>query len=427
VGAAGGVSQERTARAFRRLAPFFAAIYFVQGVAEPGAGIASLSLLFLLKDRLGLSAAETATFMSVVALAWTIKPLYGLLSDFVPLFGYRRRSYLLCTTSLAALAWLSLGLRAQHGYWSTLLVLMLCGLGLAFTDVLCDAVMVETGKPLGMTGRFQSIQWGAINTALVLSGVGGGWLAEQMSPQHTFLIISLFPAISFITTALTLREPRSRFDREALQATARAIWSALGSRPLWIAAGFIFLYNFSPSFGVPLTYYMTDMLKFSKVSLGQLASLGAAAAVLGAFIFGRFFRRLPMRQALNLSVGLGVVSTLAYLGLGGWWSAVALAVGVGASSMVALLAILDLAARSCPERAEGTFFAALMSVNNLAGIASANVGGRLYEWLGLRPLILISAAATAVCWLVVPLIHVPEAAGAKREGGANTVQEGQPV
>ena len=76
--------------------------------------------------------------------------------------------------------------------------------------------------------------------------------------------------------------------------------------------------------------------------------------------------------------------------------------------MIALLAILDLAARSCPEKAEGTFFAALMSINNLASIGSANVGGRLYEVVGLRWLIFISAAATAVCWLVVPLLRIPE-------------------
>ncbi len=91
--------------------------------------------------------------------------------------------------------------------------------------------------------------------------------------------------------------------------------------------------------------------------------------------------------------------------------------------MIAVLATLDLAARSCPDRAEGTFFAALMSINNLAGIASAYVGGKLFEVVGLRNLILISAAATAVCWLVVPFIRLPD--GPER---APTLQEaGEPA
>jgi predicted MFS family arabinose efflux permease len=80
--------------------------------------------------------------------------------------------------------------------------------------------------------------------------------------------------------------------------------------------------------------------------------------------------------------------------------------------MVAALATYDLAARSCPERAEGTFFAALMSIANLGTAGSAFVGGRLYDWLGLQPLILVSAAATAGCWLIVPYIRAtaPESA-----------------
>ncbi len=421
--AAAGERGQEGAGAFRRLAPFFAAIYFVQGIAEPGAGIGSQPLFYLLKERLGLGPADTATFMATVAVAWTIKPLYGLVSDFFPLFGYRRKSYLLCTTALAASGWFFLGIQPAHAYGPTLLVLVLCGLGLAFSDVLCDAVMVETGKPLGMTGRFQSIQWGAINTASVLAGIGGGWLSQHASPQATFLLISVFPALSFVTTAVTLREPRSRFDAEGLRATARAIRSAIGSRPLWLAAGFIFLWNFSPSFGVPLTFHMVDTLKFSKMSVGTLASLGSGAAVVGAFLFGRYFRHFPLRRLLTITVGIGVASTLAYLGLMGWWSAVALTVGTGASTMIALLAILDLAARSCPEKAEGTFFAALMSVNNLAAIGSANVGGRLYEWVGLTWLILISAATTAFCWLLVPLLRIPEV----RQEAAETPGPAEPV
>ena len=82
----------------RRLLVFFATVYAVQGLAEPKAGLATQPLFFLLKDEMRLSAAETATFLALIGFAWNVKPLYGLTSDLVPLFGYRRRSYLLVTT-----------------------------------------------------------------------------------------------------------------------------------------------------------------------------------------------------------------------------------------------------------------------------------------------------------------------------------------
>jgi predicted MFS family arabinose efflux permease len=212
--------------------------------------------------------------------------------------------------------------------------------------------------------------------------------------------------ISLTATAFFVREARTRYDREAIAETARAVRSAIGSRPLWVAAAFIFLWNFSPSFGVPLEYHLVDNLGFSKIFLGTLDSLGSAAAIVGAAIFGKICRRLPMRRLLNLSIAIGVASTLAYWGLVGPRSAIALTVGTGAISMIASLATYDLAARSCPDRAEGTFFAALMSIANIGTAGSAFVGGRLYDWLGLNPLILVSGLATAACWLIVPLIRI---------------------
>ena len=35
-----------------------------------------------------------ALLTGLAGLPWLVKPLYGFLSDSVPLFGYRRRSYL---------------------------------------------------------------------------------------------------------------------------------------------------------------------------------------------------------------------------------------------------------------------------------------------------------------------------------------------
>ena len=146
---------------------------------------------------------------------------------------------------------------------------------------------------------------------------------------------------------------------------------------------FIFLWNFSPSFGVPLEYYMVDALGITKIQLGLLASLGSGAAMLGALAFGRYATRLPIRRLLNVAIALGVAGTLAYYGLVGWWSAVALGVTVSFAAAIASLATLDLAARAVPQHAEGTFFAALMSVNNIGTTGAAWVGGQLYDQVGL--------------------------------------------
>src|SRR3989442_15549074 len=58
------------------------------------------TITIVLKDR-GLSAGQVADFFAITIIPWLIKPVYGLLSDFLPLFGYRRKSYLLLTSATA--------------------------------------------------------------------------------------------------------------------------------------------------------------------------------------------------------------------------------------------------------------------------------------------------------------------------------------
>jgi predicted MFS family arabinose efflux permease len=385
----------------------FATVYAVQGLAEPEAGLATQPIFFLLKDEMGLSASETATFLALVGLGWSVKPVYGLISDVVPFLGYRRRSYLLATTTLAALGWIALGLLPAYPWGLVLTILGLTGIGLAFTDVLCDAVMVEEGTARGLTARFQSVQWTANYGAGLLAGVIGGYLSAHVSYGRTFLLIALFPALSLAASAWAVREAPTRFDRATAGRTVGALRRGARSGPLCRAAGFLFLWNFSPSFGVPLEYHMVDVLGITKVQLGLLESLGSGAAMLGALAFGCYARRLTPGSLLNVAIAISVGGTLAYFGLMGWWSAVALTVSTSFVSAIAMLATLDLAAQAVPLHGEGTFFAVLMSVSNLGTTGGEWLGGQLYDLIGLPWLIAVSAAATATCWLLVPWMRLP--------------------
>jgi predicted MFS family arabinose efflux permease len=109
---------------------------------------------------------------------------------------------------------------------------------------------------------------------------------------------------------------------------------------------------------------------------------------------------------LYLAVILGVAATLGFLGLMGPKSAVIIFLAFGTVSQITHLAVLDLAARSCPLRAEGTVFALLMSSLNVGRTGSTFLGGWLYDHTGLTPLILVSATFTALCWFIVPFLRV---------------------
>src|SRR5215813_2199522 len=185
-----------------------------------------------------------------------------------------------------------------------------------------------------------------------------------------------------------------------------AIQQALTQREIWIVAGFIFFFAFSPSFGPALLYYQTDVLAFSQQFIGHLSALGSVACVIGAFIYAPLSRKIPLKRLINLAIGLSVIGTLAYLVYEGPWSAVIIDTTYGGIYMITQLAFLDLAAKSCPPWIEATFFALLMSVYNGGAQGSQIVGGHLYDGLGYTPLVLISSGFTALAWLLVPLVKI---------------------
>lgn len=386
----------------QRLALLFGVVYFAQGMYE----LPTQTLTVTLKERFGLSAGQAATFFAITTLPWYVKPLYGLLSDLVPLAGRRRQSYLLLTSGLAALAGAAVALLPEPTYARLAALVTLMGLGLAFTDVLVDALMVETGRPLGLTGAFQAVQWASIYAAAVLVGVVGGELAERRALHAAFGLAACFPLVSFTMALVVVREPRCAADRAASRATWRAVREALAAREVWAVAGFILVWTFSPSFGPAFLYYQTDVLGFSQRYIGLLGALAAVGFMTGAVVYAPLSRRVPLARLMRWVIGGAVAGTLAYLLYRGPVSAALIDTVFGAVGMIAQLAFLDLAARACPRRVEGTFFALLMSVYNLGVKGSQVTGGYLYDWLGFTPLVLISAACTALAWLVVPLVRI---------------------
>lgn len=61
-----------------------------QGVAI---GLSKVSIQYYMKDEQKLQPSEAQIYLGLIQIPWIIKPLWGLLTDVVPISGYRRRPY----------------------------------------------------------------------------------------------------------------------------------------------------------------------------------------------------------------------------------------------------------------------------------------------------------------------------------------------
>ena len=389
---------------------FFGLVYVVEGIGQTG-GLIAQPLNYYLKQTFGWTPVQVTAYLTILNLPWIIKPVYGIVSDFLPLFGYRRKAYLVIANAAAAGAycWVT-----QITAPSELVfVLLLTAYAMAISSTLCGAVLVENGQRLGASDAFVNQQWLWFNIAALASGFIGGQLVERLSPGAALhaaaSIIAAAPLAVVLTAWFLISEPKSRIDLTEMKKTFSSLLATFTVRDLWLVGLFLFLYYLSPGLGTPLYYHLTDELKFSQEYIGILGSISSAGWIAGALLYRRFFKGITARTLLNLSILFGTLTTAAFLFL---WNEAAAAVIYffsGFAGMIAFVATLTLAADYCPQRAEGFAFAALMSITNFSAALSDNIGSFLYQHLfnrHLYPLIVVSAAFTALAFAFVPMLRL---------------------
>jgi predicted MFS family arabinose efflux permease len=407
------MANQRTAedrRHIRRLMLFFAIVYVVEGIGQARVGIIFQPLNFYLKD-LGWSPVQVTAYLAVLNFPWIIKPVFGLVSDFLPLFGYRRKSYLIVASLCAIAAYAGIARMSEPADF--VLLLVLTSYAMATASTLSGALLAENSRHFRLSSMFVSQQWLWFYVAIMASALVGGQLVERLSPlsalQVAAGIAAIAPLAVVLASLLLLDEQKRPVNREELRRTFQSIVEALQSRKLLLIAIFLFLFSFAPGFGTPLYYFMTDELKFSQSYIGILGSITSAGWIAGALAHRWLLRGMTSKALLYLSIALGTLSSASFLLLADELTGAIVFFANGAALMIATIATLSLAADYCPRRAEGFAFAGLMSIMNLAEVLAINTGAWLYERIfdgRLAPLIVVSAASMAFAAVLVPLLRL---------------------
>ncbi|GMH07331.1 hypothetical protein Nepgr_009171 [Nepenthes gracilis] len=121
-----------------------------------------IAVSYQLKDVLKLSPSASQFVFSIAFFPWSIKPIYGILSDCIPIRGRRRIPYIVIATVLSLLSWLVLGLNASLRTLSLPLMIFLTlqNIGFAMANVVVDAMIAEvvrferTKFAVGVCGNF---------------------------------------------------------------------------------------------------------------------------------------------------------------------------------------------------------------------------------------------------------------------------------
>jgi folate/biopterin transporter len=365
-------------------------VYLVQGVL----GLARLAISFFLKDELGLSPAEVSALVGVAALPWMVKPLFGFISDGLPIFGYRRRPYLILSGVLGTLSWIALA-TVVNSAWGAMLAIALGSLSVAFSDVIVDSLVVERARAesVGDAGSLQSLCWGTSALGGLLTAYFSGSLLEHFSTRTVFAITATFPLIiAFIPWLIAESKVTEKTEWAIVNTQLQQLWKAVSQKSIWLPTAFLFLWQATPTAESAFFFFTTNELHFEPEFLGRVRLVTSVAALVGVWVFQRFLKNVPFRvifgwstvisAVLGLSTLLLVTHANRALGISDQWFSLGDNLVLTVMGQIAFMPVLVLAARLCPPGVEATLFALLMSVVNLAGLVSYETGAILMHWFG---------------------------------------------
>ncbi|CDI76174.1 hypothetical protein, conserved [Eimeria praecox] len=297
-----------------------------------------------------------------------VMPIFAFVSDSYPLYGSRRKPYMIAFSLLEGIGFIMLGTFPTH-------------ISAAFCSAVAEALVVETtaGRSMdqvrfsaeGIVRRIlnpsplQSAE--NVSDFITAKAVGSlivaylsGYLLERTSKQSIFLATSIFPLfIAFITFFMTDAGGAPSYD---MKTQLRMLMEFLKQSVIWGPALYIFAYMAGPDYDDALFFYFTNKLGFSPTFMGTLRFTYGIAALVGVVMYRTFFKSTGFRKTLLATILVAVpiylspiilttgfnrtlgISNKAFVLSGGFL--------IEATAEIQLLPLLVLTASICPPDAE---------------------------------------------------------------------------
>ena len=392
---------------------YFAVLNLAIGLGSP-LGIASIPINYFLKDNLHLSPVRLAIFQAIISIPVMLGFVFGFIRDRWRSARWGDPQYLLFCGLAATGAYLWLA-QSTTDYFKLMTLVFIVVVAYVMIFAAGQALMTGVAQAYEMTGRLSVVFGFGYFVPGVISALAGGWLVQHASVRGSFLI-SAGLTLVIVVQAFWRLEAASDFERligrENVFAAMRRLF---GHRPLWPAVAIYFLWNFSPGWGTPMFYHLTERVRISSELFGTFTALQSAFFLPTTLLYGFLCTRAPLSRLLWWGTIVAILQGPIMFLAQGPASTIAVAVMYGLFGGFATAAYMDLIMRSCPKGLEGTaVMVASTSALALASTSGNLLGSWIYSAGGFASAVILTTLATA---LIVPLLRlIPPGLIATRDG-----------
>ena len=174
--------------------------------------IPELAINYFFKDELKVQPSKLTRLLTISRFPWVINPIFGMITDFYPIFGYKKKIYILFCGLIFCSVWLILGLLKINSLL-TVICFFISNVTCCFSTVLSQAIMIEIGGKMDEKEEEENrekkkqtnklITYNAIisNIGILIGSYLKGELIQLFNIRIVFIITSclgLLPLISAI-------------------------------------------------------------------------------------------------------------------------------------------------------------------------------------------------------------------------------------
>lgn len=402
------------------------ALYFLHAFAQTFPITAYGEWLF---QVIHMPPATTSIYYSVSFFPWNLKPLYGLISDNFPLFGYHRKSYIVLCEVGAALSLFCTGafVTSMAGAF---VVKIIDSVFEAFAQIMFGIFLVDLASddPTSVTsGKVQSLANGTKNAASIVAPLLGVpvYKNKSIKPSTVICWTSTIPLVAAGVCMLSISESRTAsapqftlHDRDhhgmvpmtgaqSFWASLRESWSSFSDDvvrkfdlllPILPTMLFFFLCSALPSDGSVWYQYTFSLLDDQPECQQYISLAGMVGRFLSCIMYAKWCSGCNVRQVFFASTICSVAAGLPRLLLAPPLLApehlpVSICTFSAAESFVtaftsefALLQLLVVATFYCPKSKElhGLSYALYLSFMDFGGVVSGIVTSGVVTLLGIE-------------------------------------------
>ncbi|CAM0880658.1 unnamed protein product [Alopecurus aequalis] len=344
-------------------------IYFIQGFRS----FVWTAVSYQMKDMMKLSPSTSQFLVSIAYFPWSIKPIYGIVSDCIPIKQRKRVPYLIISSGFSLFPWLIIGLsehlRSSSNFFTIMLVVQ--NLGSAMADVVIDAMIAEAVRSAGpeFAGDLQSLSWSSMAVGGIFGSLLGGYALSNLPINTIYIIFSALPLFQLVSCIFVEESPKgfeSTADNAAhdhaddqnidssfagkgirrrkgshkknkkrplskrseahekhnrsinsrpylsLKSAFFSLCTAFKQPNILRPMAWFFISNAAiPNISTVMFYYQTEVLHLEASFLGTARVIGWFSLMLGTFIYNRYLKQKKLRNILMFAhVGLAIITVL---------------------------------------------------------------------------------------------------------------------